>query len=558
MAINKITLKNGILHEEAVISFTKGRLASIVGLNGHGKSKLLESLQKKTNHSNVFNNLPKNIAIEYGISEEDKKELQERFKTDLPVKATYNTDDNFEKQYESVVDSCYAGWYKILDKMCRAKGKKISWDKNPENKTFVLIHSLIQQSKEIDEFSQEFYNWKNKIVAFIDALRSKIKTKYIEQTSSINTNFKVHFNEMGSINPLSTLQANGKLITLLSRKVKLSVPNHATSQEEKVAFLNAISQEFSKYFNSQDIKISFNMASSSSSYTDFRMEYLDNGQKRSFDELSAGTRSFIRIVLHSISVDEYTCLLIDEPESGLHPAFQKDLRDFLENLIDDTNCRIVITTHSEYMLNKFSNHVNTYVSWKENDNKFLFDNITEYHKASGDYGNIQIWEELGISANNQFNDINENSKVILVEGISDVLYFKKFLAMNKVNLGSWKMIAGNGDGNIKYKFTYLKDVKGLKPKNTLMIFDGDVKEKFDSWLKKEKVNFIKLPVDTIEYVLTEQEQKAIQFNKNTKINEKINCAMKFAVRNNQLSSKTKKTIKGITDQINTIINKNTQ
>ncbi len=119
-------------------------------------------------------------------------------------------------------------------------------------------------------------------------------------------------------------------------------------------------------------------------------------------------------------IEPNSILIIEEPEAHLHPANQRILAKFLVKLIRE-NVHIIITTHSEYILEQLSSFIQLskvepkerVQRYKYNEEDFLKADevaayVFEYDNKSGGYktAEVEITEEEGISQE-EFIKINE-------------------------------------------------------------------------------------------------------------------------------------------------------
>jgi hypothetical protein len=77
-----------------------------------------------------------------------------------------------------------------------------------------------------------------------------------------------------------------------------------------------------------------------------------NGQEINQDELSAGQWSLFSVMTSlALSIQDDSLILIDEPESGLHPAWQRTFLDmFMKAISHAKRCHALIATHSPLLL----------------------------------------------------------------------------------------------------------------------------------------------------------------------------------------------------------------
>lgn len=100
-----------------------------------------------------------------------------------------------------------------------------------------------------------------------------------------------------------------------------------------------------------------------------RIEFVSiNGSKLSQDELSAGQWSlFSTMTSLSLSVDENTLILVDEPESCLHPSWQRCYIDYILKAISHARgCHVFLATHAPLILSSLPTSNSECVIFKKN------------------------------------------------------------------------------------------------------------------------------------------------------------------------------------------------
>ncbi|UVE47893.1 AAA family ATPase [Pseudomonas chlororaphis] len=84
--------------------------------------------------------------------------------------------------------------------------------------------------------------------------------------------------------------------------------------------------------------------------------FLSAGSRRVID-LSSGQRSMFHFALHFLTLAGYgTLLIIDEPETYLHPNLVSDYMMFLYNILERTSSMAIIATHSAYVVREVPTH----------------------------------------------------------------------------------------------------------------------------------------------------------------------------------------------------------
>ncbi|RMM54442.1 AAA family ATPase [Pseudomonas corrugata] len=84
--------------------------------------------------------------------------------------------------------------------------------------------------------------------------------------------------------------------------------------------------------------------------------FLSAGSRRAID-LSSGQRSMFHFALHFLTLAGYgTLLIIDEPETYLHPNLVSDYMMFLYSILELTSSMAIIATHSAYIVREVPTH----------------------------------------------------------------------------------------------------------------------------------------------------------------------------------------------------------
>ncbi len=124
-------------------------------------------------------------------------------------------------------------------------------------------------------------------------------------------------------------------------------------------------------------------------------------------------------------------VMIEEPESFLHPSAQAEFGRILCELSTELGIQIIVTTHSPYMLNRENPKSNILLCRKITRKKAFETNIVD---TTGDKWMAPFAEHLGI-APEEFNNwvpffSTYKNKILLVEGDLDKEYFSHFQQQN--------------------------------------------------------------------------------------------------------------------------------
>lgn len=76
--------------------------------------------------------------------------------------------------------------------------------------------------------------------------------------------------------------------------------------------------------------------------------YVSDGVRLNSSNLATGSKMFsiIKLLLEKGEIDENTLLILDEPESHLHPKWQNMFVEIMVLLVKEIGCHVLLTTHS--------------------------------------------------------------------------------------------------------------------------------------------------------------------------------------------------------------------
>jgi predicted ATPase len=90
-----------------------------------------------------------------------------------------------------------------------------------------------------------------------------------------------------------------------------------------------------------------------------------SGQTLSIDMLGTGVLRVIQLVAYVVNYNP-SILLLDEPDSHLHPDNQRKLGDTLLKIAETTNTKILLATHSRHLLDSFHDSEECRIIWMKN------------------------------------------------------------------------------------------------------------------------------------------------------------------------------------------------
>lgn len=206
------------------------------------------------------------------------------------------------------------------------------------------------------------------------------------------------------------------------------------------------------------------------------------------DSFSSGVKNVLAILTLLILSREKSLILIEEPETHLHPSAIRNLMEVIMKYSEQT--QVFFSTHSPSTLLNFKVE-NIYLVKRNDDNNTIVKDLS--------YRDINsIIEELGIIPSDFFNrDI-----LLFVEGKYDIAILEAFLGKVQDNAHNICIIPLDGWTKIKYQVN-ARVIKELQVKPKLFaILDGDIekrqseKEKLDNL--KEELNLPEENIYTLE------------------------------------------------------------
>lgn len=193
-------------------------------------------------------------------------------------------------------------------------------------------------------------------------------------------------------------------------------------------------------------------------------------------ELGSGISHFV-IVLANALIREPDIILIDEPETGLHPKLQQR---FITALANKAKFALVATSHSIGLARSSADYILTLS--KNQDGVKLNPFGSNYEPALSD-----IINELSYS---QYAELG-GSKILLVEGRTDIKAFREILRLYNIEHEFIIISFGGRQFMIKDESKIMDELNELNRFNTEVyaIFDSE-KTSLDSELKEEFKSFV--------------------------------------------------------------------
>ncbi|WP_299650022.1 ATP-dependent endonuclease [uncultured Tateyamaria sp.] len=223
-------------------------------------------------------------------------------------------------------------------------------------------------------------------------------------------------------------QEDRKKISDAERNLSNKVKNAAKQHKEE------LSQLLGRLGENYDVELT-TLDRGGSSRFPLNVKLNDKSVDANLGGWGSGTQNRTRVLISVLEADRIRksqasenrstpVVIVEEPESFLHPSAQAEFGKVLNNLAEDFGIQILATTHSPYMLNQRVPEANLLLERKVSRKKLK---ETERVDTSGDDWMLPFADNLGVTSDEfiPWKKIvgSANSRIVLVEGAIDVEYF---------------------------------------------------------------------------------------------------------------------------------------
>lgn len=375
---------------------------ALIGLNGSGKSNLLEAISivfDRMVNKNV-SGIPFDYEIEYELNGHTyTRENDKALKDGKKCKAE-------EFEYPSSVIACYSGEDLRL------------WHTAFENYHMDYFNEAVKGAYSSPKFLYvNKYCWKIALISLVCSNNAEVKS-FLKKTLNISTPIDVELEfviddaKRKAFKKHAALSWFGNITREVFKEINL---NTIATTDIFVESKQVLESEKSKYiFNflyllSQPKKNDRNKIDKL--IDEIKVTVNVGGNKIDFDDLSEGEKKLILIeCITKVLGDENSLILLDEPDAHTHIAMKKDLL----KLISEFEGQTIMTTHSPMFLNK------RWDGFDENNIFYMHD------------GKIENTEPLKLLAELTDNEIDyfegsfilSSKNILVTEGPYDILYLK--------------------------------------------------------------------------------------------------------------------------------------
>ena len=461
---------DGYKNLKGLYSFKNNGYIAIIGLNGSGKSNLLEAISIV--FDGMVNKNGSGIPFDYDIEYELNGHIYARKKGQ--AKKDGKKCKAKELEFPSSVIACYSGEDLRL------------WHTAFENYHMDYFNEAVKRAYSSPKFIYiNKYCWKIALISLVCSNNAEVKS-FLKKTLNISTPIDVEldfvidgskrnvFQKHAALRWFNRITQDGYTAINLNTvaTTDIYVDGRQMPEKEKAKyifnFLYLLSQPKKNDRNKIDklideIKVSVNV----------------EGNKIDFDDLSEGEKKLILIeCIAKILGDENSLVLLDEPDAHTHIAMKKDLL----KLISEFEGQTIMTTHSPMFLNK---------RWDG------FDENNIFYMHNGKIESTEPLKHLAELTDNEV-DLFDGSYILgaknllVVEGPNDKRYLEKAISIFSKKDDKYKKLSqiailpGNSAGNAKALYELVLKNKMQKIDHLIYLFDFD-EGGYDGWKSIKKI-----------------------------------------------------------------------
>ncbi|MCQ2310587.1 MAG: AAA family ATPase [Paludibacteraceae bacterium] len=381
---------------------------ALIGLNGSGKSNLLEAISlifdKLINHQS--NQIPFEYKINYELDGHTYFIAKEEVQKD-GTKCEQN-----ELVYPSSLIACYSGEDNRLWKLSFEKYYMGYFKDAVDNNNFAPLLAYINK-----------YCWKIALISLLCSEKEEVKhfrysVLHIDDIDNITIQFVSDSTKRAKF---SNHQACRWHDTMIQRQQEgggwINAKTLATTDMNIYGINNPLKNAFAVFQFLYILSMPEKNVPQGQTIDKLITSIQIKINNINFDDLSEGEKKLILIeCITKVLGDENALILLDEPDAHTHIAMKKDLL----KAISDFNGQTIMTTHSPMFLNK---------RWDGYEEK----NVYYMHEGQVEETDpLQHLAELTDNTINYFEGafILSSKKILVVEGPYDILYIKH--AINKL------------------------------------------------------------------------------------------------------------------------------
>ena len=432
-----------------------------IGLNGSGKSNLLEAISKIFRSLYILHDNTKTdfyFEIEYDIEIEDVIHS-------IEIKYV-NSNFNVSSNIDDAIDKSKYKKYLPQQVIANYSGEELRlWDEVYED-FYKKYTSQVKKLEPLENMNMIYlnkYNWAIALISLL-SLEDEIILDMLSLENTYNVNIQFTFNT----SKYKTYKEN-EVMALID----FINPGRKESESmllDSIKFSDILDKEGitdeQKYINLFNLLYIASMPKRNKIITSIDIEFGEYGLK----SLSEGEKKMIlmRFIYH-FSANKESLVLLDEPDTHIHISRKKDLVDMITK---QGAYYSVITTHSPVLVNHFE---------EENITLLIPDETNGIKTENADkFKQIETLSEDTISLLDTSLIVSTKKHILMVEGVNDINYIKQALkVLNRTHNNKYKklediiIINCGGADNVKPVFEEIVKPYLKSEQICLIIFDDD-------------------------------------------------------------------------------------
>ena len=163
--------------------------------------------------------------------------------------------------------------------------------------------------------------------------------------------------------------------------------------------LRSTDEQIMKWLQRLELIYSYDINPTSNTDQDYELlvQQYKNGPKVGLTDVGFGVSQVLPLLVLCYYADEGSILILEQPESHLHPKVQSELADVLIDVVKNRNVQIILESHSEHLLHRLTRRI-AEEKISENDMALYFCEINDGKSTAeklkvDEYGNISNWPQ---------------------------------------------------------------------------------------------------------------------------------------------------------------------
>lgn len=468
MRLKKLKIGNETLEKgyknflNTTIDFSEGNYSVFIGLNGSGKSNLLEAISK------IFKSLY--------LIETYNERVDFDFELDYCIKITGITHDirvkfiantfNFKSNIDRRINQGEYKNYLPLQVIANYSGEELRLWEEVYSKFYKKYTNQVIDLEPLQNMHMIYlnkYNWTIALISLL-CLEDHIILDMLNLDNINGVNIKFEFNTV----KYPTYETNTvlELIDYINPGRIQNESMDLVSIKSSDVLIEEGIDDLQKYMNLFNYLYVASMPKDDKIIESIDVIFGDYGLK----SLSEGEKKMILVrFIYYFSKDQESLILLDEPDTHIHVSRKKDL---VNMVTEEDSFYSVVTTHSPVLVNHFN----------EENISILIPHEIEGIKAekANKFRQVDLLTDDSISLLDTSLIVSTRKHILMCEGINDLNYIKKSLeVLNRTQNNNYKalenilMINCGGAGNVKPVFEDVVKEYLKEDQVCLIIFDDD-------------------------------------------------------------------------------------